>query len=70
LRTTIHIEVYGRIHKSIGDKETTTINGILSSNRWLNGKNKLGDRNVLMTLCELPTGQSDGLASCSRVLVQ
>jgi len=69
LRITIHIKVYRRIHKSAEDKEIT-INGIPFSNRWSNGKDKPGDRNIFTALCELPTRQLDGLASCGRVSVQ
>jgi len=69
LRTTICIEVYRRVYKGARNKETT-IDGIPSPNRWSNGKNKPGDRNISMTLCELPTRQLDRLASCSRISVQ
>ena len=54
-RTAIYIKIHGIIHKSTGNKETT-IDSIPSSNRWSNGKNQSRDRNVSMTLCELPTG--------------
>ena len=69
MRTTICIKVYERIYKSAKDKEIT-INSIPSSNRWSNGKDKPGDRNVFTALCELPIRQLDELASCSRVSVQ
>jgi len=64
----IHIKVHGEIHKSARDKETT-IDGISSSNRWSNRKNKPRNRNILMTLHKLPTRQLDRLASSSRVSV-
>jgi len=54
LRTTIYIKVYGEIYKDTGN-EKATINGIPFSNRWSNRKDKPGDRNIPMTLCELPT---------------
>jgi len=69
LRTTICIEVYGRIYKGARNKETT-VNGIPSPNKWSNGKNKPGDKNVSTTLCELPTRQLNGLASYSGISVQ
>ena len=69
LSDTIYIKIHKRIHKSTGDKETT-INGIPSSNRWSNRKDQPGDRNIPATLCELSTGQLDGLAGCCKILVQ
>ena len=53
-RTTIYIEIHGGTHKGIRNKEIT-INGISFPNRWSNRKNQSRDRNVSMTLCELPT---------------
>jgi len=54
LRTTISIKVYGRIYKDVRNKKTT-IDSIPSSNKWLDGKDKPGDRNIPMTLCKLST---------------
>ena len=66
--TTIRIKFHGRIHKSTRDEETT-IDGIPSTNRWSNGKNQSGDRNVSMTLCELPTRRLDKLVGHCRIPV-
>jgi len=54
LRTTIRIKVYEGIYKGIGN-EKATINGIPSSNRWSNRKDKSGDRNIPIALHKLPT---------------
>jgi len=48
----------------------TTINSISFSNKWSNKENQLGDKNILMTLCELSIGQLDGLAGCCGIPVQ
>ena len=67
-RTAIHIKIHRRIYQSTRNQETI-INGIPSSNRWSNRKDKPGDRNILMALCELLTRQLDRLVICSRVSV-
>jgi len=68
-KTAICIKIHRRIHESTGNKKTT-IDGISFSNRWSNRKDKPGDRNIPMTLCESSTEQLDRLAGCCRIPVQ
>ena len=67
-RTTIHIQVHRRVYQSTRN-QVTIIDSVSFSNRWSNKKDKPRDRNIFMTLHELPTGQLDGIVGCSRVSV-
>ena len=68
-RTLICIKFYGRSYESIRNK-TNAINYILLSDIWTNGENQPKNWHILETLCQLPTGQLDRMASSSRIPIQ
>ena len=56
-------------YKGIGNYKAV-VNSISPSDRWSNRINQSGNRNISTTLCQLPTGQLDEMASSYRFSIQ
>ena len=68
-RTTICIKIYGEINKGIRNQKDA-FNSILSTIRWTNRKDQSGDRNILVTLCQLSARWLDRMDSSGGISLQ